>query len=288
VTDAAGQGRAREVISASRRTDLPMRFPHWLAEVIQAGRVEVPQPYTGQIRPVSLLPQNVHTVVLWSKDFSPLLADDGGVRRALARYDQVFCHLTVTGLGGSPLEPNIRPWTRVIEQLPQLVEFVGDPRRVTLRFDPIVHWRTGDEIRSNFPLGREILGRCSAYGVQTVRISFATLYGKVRNRKGWEWHDPPLSERLRMVGELVALAEHLGLTVYSCSDDGLQAAGAVPSRCIDGELLAELHPERLPARVSKDGGQRPECGCTPSVDIGSYTMRCPNGCRYCYANPIIR
>lgn len=278
----------RQVISASRRTDLPMHFPRWLARVIRAGQAEVPQPYSGRIRLVSLRPEDVHTVVLWSKDFSPLLDDEGGLRQALARYDQVFCHLTITGLGGSPLEPNIRHWAQVVEQLPELIEFVGHPRRLTLRFDPIIHWHEHGEIKGNFPLAREILGRCATCGVQTICISFATLYGKVRRRKGWNWHDPSLTDRLRIVRELVSFAEPLGLTIYACSDHSLQEAGVMPARCIDGELLAELHPQRLPARTGKDTGQRPECGCTPSVDIGSYAMRCPNGCRYCYANPIIR
>jgi hypothetical protein len=277
----------RQVISASRRTDLPMHFPRWLAQAIQAGHVEVPQPYTGRIRLVSVLPEDVHTIVLWSKDFSPLLGDEGGLRQALARYDQLFCHLTVTGVGGSPLEPNIPPWEQVIGQLAELIEFVGHPQRMAVRFDPIIHWREHGEIKSNFPLAGEILERCATYGVETVRISFATLYGKVRRRKGWNWYDPSLAERLRMASDLVSFAQPLGLTIYACSDHSLQEAGVLPSKCIDGELLADLHPERLPAQTGKHTGQRPECGCTSSVDIGSYTMRCPNGCRYCYANPII-
>jgi hypothetical protein len=278
----------RQVISASRRTDLPMHFSRWLAQAIRAGQVDVRQPYSGRTRLVSLRPEDVHTVVLWSKDFSPMLGERGGLRQALARYDQLFCHLTITGLGGSPLEPNIPPWTQVVEQLPELIEFVGHPRRATVRFDPIVHWRDLGETKSNFPPAREILGRCAACGVQAVRISFATLYGKVRRRRGWDWYDPPVAERLRITQELVSFAEPLGLTIYACSDHSLQDAGAVPSSCIDGELLTELHPHDLPAQTGKDTGQRPECRCTPSVDVGSYTMRCPNGCRYCYANPTIR
>lgn len=264
-----------------------MHFPHRLAQVMRDGLAEVAQPYTGRIRLVSLDPADVHTVVLWSKDFFPLLADRGGVRRALDRYEQLFCHLTVTGLGGTPLEPSVRPWGQVIQQLPELIELVGHPRRVTVRFDPIVHWRQAGEITSNFPLAREILRRCAGYGVDTIRVSFATLYRKVRRRKGWDWYDPALPERLGMISDLVSVAEPLGLTVYACSDRSSREAGAEASRCIDGELLTELHPRHLSAPTGRDKGQRAECGCSPSVDIGSYTMRCPNGCRYCYANPVI-
>ena len=264
-----------------------MHYADWLAAAIHQGFADVPQPYNGRVRRVSLLPADVHTVVLWSKDFRPLLSDKSGLRHALACFDQVFCHLTITGLGGTPLEPNIDAWEKVITQLPELIEFAGDPRRVSVRFDPIIHWQEAQEIKSNLPLAEPILQRVSEAGIRAVRISFATLYGKVRKRKGWRWHDPIAEQRLEITRGLVDLTVSLGLALYSCSQSDLLAAGALPSHCIDGELLSTLHPLHLPAATGKDPGQRPQCGCTPSVDIGSYLMSCPNGCRYCYANPRI-
>jgi len=277
----------RQVISASRRTDVPMHWSVWLGDAVRRGSVDVPQPYSGQVKRVSLQPEEVHTLLLWSKDYRPLLQDIGGVRQALAVYDQVFCHLTITGLGGTALEPNIAPWQEVAAQLPELVQFLGDARRVSVRYDPIVHWYEGEVIRSNLAYAESILHEVSLAGISAVRISFATLYGKVHRRKGWRWYDPGREQRLEITGNLVKLAAALGLTIYSCSQSDLLPAGAVPSRCIDGELLAALHPQHLPAAMAKDPGQRPACGCTLSVDIGSYAMRCPNGCRYCYANPIL-
>jgi hypothetical protein len=277
----------RQVISASRRTDIPMHYADWLVVAIGQGFADVPQPYNGRVRHVSLLPADVHTVVLWSKDFRPLLSDKAGIRQALACYDQVFCHLTITGLGGTALEPSIAPWSEVIAQLPELIQFAGDPRRVSVRYDPIVHWYDGQEIQSNLALAEPILRRVSETDIRAVRISFATLYGKVRKRKGWRWYDPAPEQRLEIARGLVELARSLGLTIFACSQNDLGPAGALPSRCIDGELLSLLHPLQLPAATGKDPGQRPACGCTPSVDIGSYLMCCPNGCRYCYANPRI-
>jgi len=264
-----------------------MHWPAWLADVIRQGFVDVPQPYSGRVRRVSLLPEDVHTIVLWSKDFRPLLQDVGRVRQTLARHDQVFCHLTITGLGGTLLEPSIAPWQEVVSQLSELIEFAKDPRRVSVRYDPIVHWYEGQKIKSNLPFAEPILREVSKAGITAVRVSFATLYGKVRRRKGWRWYDPTPVQRLEITQRLVALARSLGQTLYACSQSDLQSAGAVPSRCIDGELLSALHPHGLSAATGKDPGQRPECGCTPSADIGSYWMRCPNGCRYCYANPRI-
>ena len=275
-----------QVISTSRRTDIPMRYPEWLSHAVARGFVDVPQPYSRSIRRVSLLPQDVHTLVLWSKDFRPLLADAGGCRRMLMRYEQVFCHITVTGLGSTPFEPNVAPWHDIVSQFPDLVDFAGDARRVALRFDPIVHWRDGSSVRSNVQLAGPIFRAASAVRIPTVRISFAALYGKVL-RRGPRWHQPSVEERLEISTRLVRLAQSHGIMLQACSQRDLSQAGAVPSRCIDGALLSALHPKNAPAILVKDRGQRPECGCTTSIDIGAYTMRCPNGCLYCYANPWI-
>ncbi len=274
----------RTVISASRRTDLPMGYPGWLAQMIRQGWVRVQPPWRGQEKVVSLRPEDVHTFVLWSKDYSRLLANKAGLRNALSIYDQIFCHFTVTGLGRTPLEPGVLPWDKAITQIPALIEFTGHPRRVTVRFDPIIHW---EEFKSNLPYAEGVFRACARYGVRDIRISFATLYGKVLRRPGWRWYELPLEERLEIVRSLVEMGRSLGLTIYACSDGSLERVGALPSICIDGRLLTSFHPLGLPAATEKDRGQRRECGCTISVDIGSYRQRCPGGCVYCYAHPVL-
>jgi len=263
-----------------------MGYPGWLARAIHQGWVRVKPPWGGQEKVVSLSPEDVHTFVLWSKDYSRLLANKGGLREALAIYDHIFCHFTVTGLGGTPLEPGVLPWKEAMEQLLPLIRLLGHPRRVTLRFDPIIYWKE-DGVRSNLPYAEGIFKACACQGVKDVRISFATLYSKVLTRPGWSWYDPPWEERLKIAGFLVDMGRSLGLTIHACSAHTLESVGALPSSCIDGRLLSELHPKGLVASAEKDRGQRKECGCTVSVDIGSYGQRCPGGCVYCYANPTL-
>ena len=272
------------VISCSRRTDVAACYTDWLAAVLGAGMVAVASPYGGPRRRVSLRPQDVHSIVFMSKNYRRLLANQAGVRKRLEAYEQLFFHLTITGLGGGPLEPGVPPWPEVAAQISQLVAWAGDARRVTVRFDPIVHWRQGEAIRSNLASAEPIFESVAAAGVRSVRVSIAAIYPKMY-RRGLEWYDPGPEERADIAGRLSEVAAARGLELYACADPTLVGVGIRPSACIDGALLASLHPRRLPAPTHKDPGQRPACGCTPSVDIGSYRMRCPHGCGYCYAAP---
>lgn len=272
------------VVACSRRTDVAACYTGWLVQVLRVGEALVPAPFGGPTRRISLLPEVVHTFVVMSKDCGPLLANQDGVRALLDRYEQLYFQLTITGLGSTPLEPGVPPWRVVAAQLAPLVSWAGDARRVSLRYDPVVHWWEQGSVRSNLPYAPAILDAAASAGVRAVRVSIAALYPKMR-RRGWEWYDPPLSERTEIAAYLQELAAARGLTLYACADPSLVQAGLQPSACIDGVLLSALHPRQLALPVHKDPGQRPACGCTPSVDIGSYQMVCRHGCGYCYARP---
>lgn len=271
-------------MSASRRTDLPRWYLPWLKKALGEEVATVLLPYGGR-RTVSLRPEDVHTLVLWSKDYSQLLADRGA-RALLSRYEQVVAHVTVTGLGGTWLEPGVPALATALEQLPCLVELTGSPGRVVVRFDPIVHWWEGGDLRTNLGAAEPVFRACRMAGVRDVRTSVATLYGKVL-RRGARWEDPCPEERRRVGLALKDLAQTYGIELSSCSDPSLEEAGIPRAPCIDGRRLTALHPRREKASTRRDRGQRESCLCTESADIGSYTMPCPGGCLYCYAHPKI-
>ena len=171
----------KTVISASRRTDLVSFFPGWLAAALRKKEASVIGP-SGRNRTVDLSPETVHTFVLWSKDFSNLLRDQDGLRTELAAYDQTYFHFTVTGLGGTGAEPGAPPFRDGLAQLPRLVELAGDPRRVSLRFDPLVFWESGGRIVSNVPSFCDAAEAAASAGVVDIRICLAQWYRKARTR----------------------------------------------------------------------------------------------------------
>jgi hypothetical protein len=279
-----------KIISASRRTDLVAFFPDWLAGAIRAEKAEVLGP-SGRLQVVDLRPESVHTFVLWSKNFAPLIADAAGLLQGLKKYRQLYFHFTITGLGGTPAERDVPEPRTALRQLEPLTRVAGRPDRVSLRFDPVVYWKERDGIRTNLGFFEELAARAAGLGVRNVRMSFAQWYGKSRRwaeKLGFPYIDPSIEEKHQAAAYLAGVARSCGLNLFACSQDFVAAVpGIRPSACIDGRLLQETHPDGAPVSVRKDRTQRRECRCTESVDIGSYAQACPHSCVYCYANPAL-
>ena len=265
------------IISASRRTDIPAFYAEWFMNRVRAGSASYPNPYSGEIHAVSLQADDVHSLVFWSKHYAPLLPH-------LAELDErgyrcVFQY-TITG-APRQLEPHVPGWQEEVETLWALAERTS-PRQVTWRFDPILFTK---ELDGEFYLARfgELAGLLEG-AVERCAFSFATFYPKVERqlkRAGIRYVDPPLAEKKDLVQKMAAVAARHGVSLYSCCWADLVGGAVRQSHCIDGQLLAELFPER-PA-VTERRPTREGCGCTASRDIGMYDT-CPYGCVYCYAN----
>ncbi len=275
------------IISASRRSDLVANYPQWLAESLHRERISLIFP-RGKAKEISLQPEKVHTLVLWSKDFSHLLKNKYGLLDLCRKYDQLYFHFTITGLGGTPIEQHVLRPEEALTQLKPLLQLAGSPWRISLRFDPIVYWWDDRTLRSNFDYFPRLARVASALGLRQIRFSFAQWYRKAKRRAarlGLAYFDPPLEEKIRAAEKLSQIASAFGLELLACAQAFLSTVrGIKPSSCIDGALLSKLHPAQLPASLAKDKTQREECHCTESIDIGSYTQPCPHSCVYCYAN----
>jgi hypothetical protein len=253
------------VISASRRTDLVGCYPQVLVERLQ----DYP-------------PDRVHSVLIWTKNPQNLVAR-GSLKKSLTNYRQLFIHLTITGMGGGEFEPMIPPWEETVGMVGPLIDLVGDPRRISWRFDPILEVEGEGRVYSNFSLFPRLVEEIAPLGIKSCRVSWVSPYKKVVARlagKGWNLLLADPQKRRRQARELEQIASSHGMKVYFCSMEGFPV-----SRCIDGEFLSEIHPDGLGCSREKAKGQRPLCGCTQSLDIGWYSLRCRHGCLYCYACP---
>lgn len=263
--DLFSESRIRNVISASRRTDMVATDPQGLTRAL------------AEKAP----PEDVHTVVLWTKDPRNLCYHER-LKSQLAQYDHLFLHLTITGLGGTIVEPRVPAPSTVFSQIEYLIQQFGS-RRIRLRFDPIVHFTDAHGHRiENLPFFKTLAPVASQYHLYDVSLSWMQLYSKVAKRL-FRYGIKPVSIspdiRTQEAKWLHNIAQQYGLRLHGCCVPGWPT-----SRCIDGELLNELHPRGYPCSTRRAKGQRTLCGCTESYDIGWYHP-CVHGCLYCYGNP---
>jgi hypothetical protein len=253
------------VISASRRTDLVGCYPEAMLERLR----EFP-------------PESVHSLVVWTKNPKNMIVA-GPLKNTLKNYRQVYVHLTITGMGSGEFEPMIPPWKEAVEMIGPLIDMVGDPRRISWRFDPILETERGGHTYSNFDLFPRLSGAIAPLGIRSCRVSWVSPYKKVLRRlerKGWGLVTRTVEGRALQANTLIRVAREHGMSLSFCCMEGLPI-----SQCIDGDLLSELHPDGQRCSTKKARGQRPLCGCTESLDIGWYSLRCRHGCLYCYAVP---
>jgi len=274
----------------SRRTDLVAQFPEWLSAVIKGEKAQVYGP-SGHCCTVDLSAQVVHTVILWSKNFNNFIGNTNNLRNCLQKYDQLYLHFTITGLGGCFIERGVPESSAAISQLDSLIKIVGLPERISVRFDPVIYWTEDNKLKTNLYYFEKLAPELNARGIKDIRFSFAQWYAKAKARSAkyeFFYVDPSREEKKEAAGLLVQIAQNWDLQLHSCSQDFLsEVPGINPSSCIDGPQLQKLHPQGAPVSCRKDKNQRTECRCTESVDIGSYTQFCPHSCLYCYANPRI-
>ncbi len=196
-----------KVISASRRVDMVAGYPDELACILETR----------------FAPEQVHTVVIWTKNAANLLRHHR-LRAVLSRYEQLYVHYSITGMGGTILEPGIPPADEALAHLPGVIALVGSAERVRLRFDPIVHLRLPEERQyTNLPLFPDVARRCAELGIRDVSVSWMQLYNKVRNRllrAGVEPEEIDVAQWQREAQQVLDVAARHAMRVHGCCVPG--------------------------------------------------------------------
>jgi hypothetical protein len=228
---------------------------------------------------VPLTPDAVDGFVLWTRNIGPLAARLPAVA-AVAPF--ITVQFTVTG-NPRALETSTIPAERAIADIWGLRRDFG-PRAVVWRYDPILFtsltpapWH-----RENFAA----LARALQGAVDEVVISFAHVYRKTRRnldaaagRAGFTWDDPETPAKRALAAELAGIARDAGMAFSVCAQADCLPPGGRLARCIDAARLSDVAGRPIAAAVK---GNRPDCLCHASRDIGAYDT-CPHGCAYCYA-----
>jgi len=266
-----------DVISVSRRTDIPAFYSQWFINRIRKGWISFVHPFSQKEQFVSLSPRDVIALVFWSKNYGPLLSF---LAELEDRGYYFYFHFTITGLPRA-LEPGAPSTEEAISQFRTIASRLSS-LHIQWRFDPLVITEETDlsfEIRAFERIAAALEGytyRCY--------ISFVHLYQRViRNfrKMSITFRDPEDNEKIELACRMAEVGKNYGIALYACCNDLLVNGQVHKAHCIDPEILLQITPHSI-AHL-KISPTRPQCGCLKSIDIGKYDS-CPHGCLYCYAN----
>jgi hypothetical protein len=276
----------KNVISASRRTDIPAYYINWFMEKVREGEVIVQNPfYKKKYSRIDLRPDSVEWIVFWSRNYAKLLK-----YRSIFEQYRLFFHFTI--LSHHPLLEKVKlPMTKKVNQMEDLVTHFGN-KNIIWRYDPIVCWEDRGKFQSNFKEAEfEFLCReFSSMGLNKCYFSYVTDYLKFKRRFFQKY--PNLNilpgnqiASMQIIDKMRHISSEYGISLYSCCNDSLLGFNTNKGGCVSGILLNDLVGQETVSVAKKP--TRADCGCTNSIDIGDYIKQpCYFGCIYCYANPV--
>lgn len=290
------------IISVSRRTDIPAFFASWFEKRLNDGFVVIRNPYNSkQTKTVSLKADDVSCFVFWTKNPMPLLA----FYSSLQKYPHYFL-ITITGYG-KDIEPNVPEKDFVLKAIKKIHNNGLKSHAIIWRYDPIIITEQFS-FRWHYNNFESLASALSGY-TDTCIISFFDPYDS--KLSGW---DPllnfPVNEIYNFAANLVAIAQKYGITLQTCSELlDLDEIGVQHGACIDitrieqvrllqgfpnkNESMYQVYNDSLVYNDSvlqkklKDKNQRKACLCAKSIDIGAYHT-CGHGCKYCYAKGMLK
>ncbi|HKL00471.1 MAG TPA: DUF1848 family protein [Desulfotignum sp.] len=286
------------IISASRRTDIPAWYTPWFLEQIRQKQFITVNPFTRKPKQVDVRPENTHSIVFWSKNYGPFL--DLDAHKILGDMGfSLFFNFTVNS-ESLLLEPGLPGLDTRIAQAGMLADRFG-PEAVAWRFDPICFYTRGTRsVENNLSDFLFIADAMADLGITVCVTSFYDAYRKVgiRTRHLAEtggplicFTDPDPADKQLLLCDMAKQLEQKRIRLHLCCEKNLfdkakpGCANIFENACINGPFLEKLYGGSPDTR--RDSGQRAKkgCRCTRSIDIGSYQDHpCYHNCLFCYAH----
>lgn len=295
--------QAPVIVSASRATDIPAFYSEWFIKRWEDGYLKWINPFNGQPLYVSF--KNTRCVVFWSKNPKVMMKHLDWLEQNIPNY---YFQFSLNDYDLEKYEAKVPSVAQRIETFKELSNKVGS-KKVIWRYDPLILTQTldMDELLKRIQrIGDELKGYTEKLVFSFVDIG---MYKKVENNLKKEqvpyieWTSELMDTFAKRLSEL---NERWHFQLGTCSEKiDLDKYGIVHNKCIDDDLMCEffshdkelmdfLGVEIVPADLFSDGkvtkrkslkdkGQREDCGCIMSKDIGAYNT-CPHECNYCYAN----
>lgn len=305
------KGTAPVIISASRATDIPAFFSKWFFHRLEKGYIKWNNPFNRTL-PYYISFKNTRMIVFWTKNAEPIIEFLPVLEEKEINY---YFQFTLNDYVKENLEPNVPKLEKRIETFINLSEKIGK-EKVIWRFDPLIllNHLTIDDLLDRIERIAEVLIKYT----NKLVFSFIDIenYSAVQKNisRDLKFDIPEESLNLEFSrDDKIEFAEKISqklkkwslvnqqFELATCAEGiELDSFGIKYNKCIDDDLMYKLFKNDLALmnfigyetngmffdsnkKKLKDKGQRKECGCIISKDIGEYNT-CPHNCTYCYAN----
>lgn len=195
---------------------------------------------------------------------------------------KLMVHATITGLGGTVIEPNVMTPGTCLNNLQELLNNGFPAKQVILRIDPII---PGYEHYAKHVL--DLALQMNILPKVTCKVSVMDGYRHVHERfnalgiplcfQGFAPEQMIFDRINNMIGKY---SEQYGIHFTSCSENKL--TNATPAGCIDQDVCQILDVDFDFNGVNPQ--KRGDCLCLSGVKTELLTSkkRCPHQCAYCY------
>jgi hypothetical protein len=232
-----------------------------------------------QVSKITLSPDVVDCIVFWTKNPAPMMS-----RLDELRDYHYYFQFTLNSYGKN-IEPKVPSKNdELIGTFQRLSDKIG-AEKVIWRYDPIFLSRDYG-VEYHITYFEKLAKRLEGY-THKCTVSFIDIYRNTQsNFKALSLVTLTTDDKRQLAKGLSEIALSYGMAMDTCAEDiDLEDLNISHGRCIDDRLIEKITGCRL--NVKKDKGQRLECGCVESIDIGAYNS-CLNFCKYCYANYILK
>lgn len=256
------------ILNVSSRTDIIAFYEKWLIKRVEAGFVDVRNPYNPKlVNRINF--SDVDLILFCTKNPIPILNDLNKIK-----IPYLF-QITITPYKRD-IEPNVHPKKEVIEAVKKISQAIGK-ENVSVRYDPIFlseKYNTDYHIKAFKKLCMLLNGY-----VETIIVSFLDEYKNVLKNKNVLQYRKFTEEDYKIIGKNFSkIAKLNNMKVQTCFEErNLTEYGFTKGECLSHELAY-----RLTGKKYKSWKAR-KCNCVEMVDIGVYNS-CKHFCKYCYAN----
>lgn len=194
----------------------------------------------------------------------------------------IIVHATITGHGGTILEPAVPEPKCAFNQVMKLIEAEFPRENIVIRVDPIIPTIDG------ICIAKDVITYGAELGFQRFRVSVIDMYPHVRERFKKVGYSLPYGDGFApSIGHLARVDEMLfqvwkeyDINIEGCAE---HLRAAKPRGCVSDWDLAFMGLDLEGVDIDSLGLQRKGCLCySGKVELLSHKCQCPHKCLYCY------